>query len=181
MKKLLVGAIVVVAISAVFFAVGAAREKRRLLDVERRLDVIRSLAQQAEIVAGKPLHKITNQTCSECPCRAPETFKNTKDASICVYNWNNAILSIWRAIGRPDIAPDWLLRDPWGAPFLLNENVTGELCYTVILGSAGPDKAYPSDDDVHITFKTMGCRESDADKSQPFVESVKEPWLRQSP
>jgi len=163
---------ILTAILTVFFAEKTLHKhnlSQDLSETQRRLDVIRSLVLEAELVASKPVHQITKNSCSMCPCKTDNILFDTSYTNTCQYNWSNAIINIWRSIGRNDTPPDWLMTDPWGSPFLLNENVTGENCYNVIISSAGPDGLVETSDDITLHFMSSGCRDPQTSMVQTFV------------
>jgi hypothetical protein len=80
----------------------------------------------------------------------------------CTSNWNKVLLRVYRNILGKDRIPDRFLRDPWGSPFLLNEN-EGEVglppCSPDIITSVGHDGIHGTADDIAIEVAPFFCRQ----------------------
>ncbi len=111
------------------------------------------------------LRLITGSNCSMCACAfawgGPPDLRGLPLAAQCMSDWQ-------RALSRIDVASpvinniEPLLRDPWGSPYLLNENegeYTPPCTYQDSITSAGPDGVFWSSDDftILIPFRTSGC------------------------
>lgn len=105
----------------------------------------------ARTLSEKPLIDITNYNASGwLGCHSID-IRNIADNSTCMTNWNNARNKIANASGI-DLAA--FSRDPWGSPYLLDEN-EGErpfpdYCIRDIFRSAGPNGFSGDSDDTEI-------------------------------
>lgn len=110
---------------------------------------------------------ITGSTCSMCSCRAaagpgiPRDLQNIDQSTACFQNWKQAIDRMAAEldyIGDPEV----FYRDPWGSPYLLDENegeFSTNLCRRDYLQSVGPDGvSYTSDDYIiPIPYRNLQC------------------------
>lgn len=111
------------------------------------------------------LRHITGSNCSMCACAfawgGPPDLRDLPLSAQCMSDWQ-------RALTRIDVASsvinstEPLLRDPWGSPYLLNENegeYTPACTYQDSISSAGPDGVFWSSDDFSmlIPFRTGEC------------------------
>jgi prepilin-type N-terminal cleavage/methylation domain-containing protein len=111
-------------------------------NVNKDLSTIVAVAETAREATGKKLKDVTGSGCSECACR-PDNYQ----APACISNWQNALSRI-SAFGS-DITH--LQQDPWGNPYLLDEN-QGESgpsdCRQDRIFSAGADSLRGTSDDI---------------------------------
>ena len=108
--------------------------------------------------AEKTLNEITGSNCSDCVCRG-ESFTEplSSDAQACVDNWDT-IMNILKS--STDIDISFLETDPWGSPYLVDENegeYSSNYCRKDTLISAGPNRIHEmpgSGDDylIEISF-----------------------------
>lgn len=113
-----------------------------------------------------PIKDITGHACSACVCRvssgAPAILSQAADASTCVTRWRTSITNI--AAQTPLINDvESLIRDPWGSPYLLDENeleFVANPCRRDYLTTAGSDRVWGTGDDFSIAlpFRTIVCR-----------------------
>lgn len=109
---------------------------------------------------------ITGSGCSNCVCRvangAPTVLSQATDASTCVTRWRTSITNI--AAQTPLINDvESLIRDPWGSPYLLDENeleFVANPCRRDYLTTAGADRVWGTSDDFSIAlpFRTIVCK-----------------------
>ena len=102
--------------SIVLVSLTGARDRARWARAELELDQIRKAIIIAQFRDNKVLggvDGITGSYCSECLCRNIANLNNLPDTHQCIINLTNA----FAAIG---ISP--LPRDPWGSPYLIDEN-----------------------------------------------------------
>lgn len=102
------------------------------------LDSVITLAREKE---KNTLAEITGSTCSDCDCRG-ETFGGTLTSAEqdCIDTWNN-LLTLFTS--TTDVNISFLQTDPWGSPYLLDENEgdqPGDYCRQDNIFSAGPDR-----------------------------------------
>ena len=83
----------------------------------------------------KALRYITGSACSECPCRGVANLNQLPANHPCIISMTNA----FNRIGLP------LMRDPWGSPYLINENELEVACLEDSITSAGPDRFFAPD------------------------------------
>ena len=111
-----------------------------------------------------PIRLITGSGCSDCGnCRNPGLDLRSLDVGdACRERWHRAIDRITAA---SDLLSDSasLYRDPWGSPYLLDENegeVAANPCRIDALRSAGADGLRSTADDyiVLLPFRTSVCR-----------------------
>lgn len=132
-------------------AVAALRAEQAML----RLKHLALAANLAKVLNNSLLADITGELSSEQPCvHAPRLDQSGPD-SPCAARWDRALGVIWAKAFGPQAGPppDWLRRDPWGRPVLLNE---GESvcqspvvnCVNDTLRSAGQDGVVNTADDL---------------------------------
>jgi hypothetical protein len=119
-----------------------------------------SLALNAKKASEKTLLQLTGETCTECDCKNSKNLHVLYQFDGCSLRWEKAITAIYKAAtGREDV-PERFLRDPWGAPFALNENegeVKGE-CTPDVIRTAGPDGILNTADDIGVAVPTAFCQ-----------------------
>jgi prepilin-type N-terminal cleavage/methylation domain-containing protein len=120
-------------------------------------------------ITGEPLGELTGNWCSMCPCRdaseAGHDLDSLDEDHACYLRWEATLRSLeQRSGGVVNLAG--LERDPWGSPYLLDENemeyAEGYLsgpCRSDWFRSAGPDKRIYGGDDISITvpFSSSQC------------------------
>jgi prepilin-type N-terminal cleavage/methylation domain-containing protein len=111
--------------------------------MEADLDVVAKAIYIGREKEKSTLIDITGQTCSDCVCR-DENFISplSADAQTCVTRWDE-IMTILK--NSTDIDISFLETDPWGSPYLVDENEgePGHLyCRKDTLFSAGPDQIH---------------------------------------
>jgi prepilin-type N-terminal cleavage/methylation domain-containing protein len=110
-----------------------AREQANFNKAQEDLSQIRTAIILARHKENKVLGQITGNWCSDCACRKLEDLGALPDDHQCIINMKNA----FNKIGLP------LLRDPWGSPYLIDENeleFSCDPCRPDLLRSAGPDR-----------------------------------------
>ena len=114
---------------------------------------------------GTRLMSVTGSNCSDCVCRyeygGPADLKNIPNSDVCMTNWISAITKIDSGSTLINNTQPYL-RDPWGSPYLLDEN---ELehdptdCVHDAIRTAGPDGQTSTPDDYiyFIPLRTSNC------------------------
>ena len=106
----------------------------------------------ARTLNESPLRYVTNHTSSGWSGCVSIDLRNIPDGSVCMNNWNNARNKISQISG---IGLSAFKRDPWGSPYLLDENegeAAGNYCRRDLLQSAGPNGVAYDDDDIEINI-----------------------------
>jgi prepilin-type N-terminal cleavage/methylation domain-containing protein len=163
----LIELLVVIAIIGLLASVVlASTSSARQAAVEARIDVeFKELSRAvfvAQMTANAPLMTITGNNCSDCVCRTGISLRAIPDSDACVVLWVAALTDIAAATGGT--FPDLLrfTRDPWGAPYLLDENeneVPADVCRDDTLRSAGPNSILGDSDDLllNLPFHSPSC------------------------
>lgn len=89
-------------------------------------------------------------------------LRNISSASSCYTRWKSSIDAISSQSLLLDRV-DGLYRDPWGTPYLIDENeleFTGDLCRRDRLWSVGADGVYNTSDDFDkiLPFRSVQCK-----------------------
>ena len=136
----LIELLVVIVIIGILAGIGIAgfkeyQNKAKVAVAEAALVQIQKAIVLAHTLEEEPLKDITGNGCSGCNCRRYVSY----ELSSCTQNWENALDRISE---KSLIDLTEFKTDPWGFPFLLDEN-SGEFdendCRLDLLGSAGPD------------------------------------------
>ena len=122
------------------------------------------------ILAGDsfaPILSITGDSCTMCTCRDASVvsgvdLRTVEDDSPCMDRWRTSLTAI--TDDSPLINnPEQILRDPWGSPYLLDENeseFSDDPCRADWLRTVGPDGEYGTAADfvIRLPFRTAECR-----------------------
>jgi prepilin-type N-terminal cleavage/methylation domain-containing protein len=108
---------------------------------------------------GNTIREVTGSGCSDCICRGIDNLAILEDAHPCVQNWERLLT---RVAGASEFDITDFERDPWGSPYLVDENegeVPTHYCRRDTFHSAGPDrKAYTQNDiSWDIPFYDSAC------------------------
>lgn len=165
-ELLVVVSIIGVLASVVLSNLGKARDRARIAAAQSQMREIQKLVLLAQINENALLYQITGYACSECFCRDTQILSSN---SACVDRWRLSIDRIAAAAGYA--SPENFYTDPWGQPYLLDEN-EGEFssrCIPDMLGSAGPDRSQgrgfatngtagtAAADNISIQLLSSGC------------------------
>ena len=108
---------------------------------------------------GKTLLEITGNGCSDCACRGIGSIINIAAGSSCYGSWQSAITKINDACGGVFQGINRVTRDPWGSPYLLDENEgEGGGCAQDAFRSAGPDGIHGTVDDLVKVIPHIRCQ-----------------------
>jgi len=125
---------------------------------------IKQLADLVEVAKGtqmQTLPQITGSFCSECACRSGSlptpNIRDYPPSHACFTAYQNVMNTLNNATNGVYTIKNLPL-DPWGAPFLFNEN-EGEsgLCIMDNISSAGPNGIYYDSDDVIYNIPSVKC------------------------
>lgn len=100
--------------------------------------------------SGQTLRKITGSGCSDCSCRNIGSIRNIVTSSSCYSLWQNVLTKVSDTGGGIFQSIKNINRDPWGSPYLLDENEgeAGNCAQFDLLRSAGPDGLLGTGDDI---------------------------------
>jgi len=126
---------------------------------------IKQLADLIEFAKGTKLQtlpEITGSFCSECACRNGTVLPTSNiheypTSHACFTSYLNIIDILNNSTGGLYTIKNAPI-DPWGAPFLFNENEgEGGVCGMDNLASAGPNGIYYDSDDVIYNIPSVKC------------------------
>jgi len=113
------------------------------------------VAYLAKVKNNTLLADLTGRFDLDAPCFIPADLRGLPPDTPCAANWDKALAVIWAAAFGPDAppVPPELKRDPWGAPYVLNQSEKscgsfGAWCPSDSLTSAGPDGRPDTPDDI---------------------------------
>ncbi len=118
-ELLVVVAIIGVLASMVMSSLNDARDRARLARAQNDFRQIEKLVLSAQLNTNEYLRYITNSGCSACAC---SSLGGGLLASQCVDRWETSIDIIVAAAGEDPSVAERFYRDPWGNPYLLDEN-----------------------------------------------------------
>lgn len=134
--------------SVILSSLNSARAKSKTTVAKQQMATIVKGTVIAQGEANKTLMSITGSGCTDCSCRAsngytpqsPGCYTATFTAFTNIQNATNGIFGNMTA----------MIRDPWGNPYLLDENQgEGGNCSSIDgLRSAGPDGVDATSDDI---------------------------------
>ncbi len=158
-ELLVVIAIIGLLASIVMVALKGAREKAKYAKAKEEINEFIKSVIIVRNETGKTLLKIDNNGCSGCACRGRD-IQNIPDSDSCAKNWNNDLVRIQEATKGIVKGLDRMKRDPWNAPYCLDEN---ELefgpsdCRYDVISTAGPDGRCGTSDDYSINIPHAIC------------------------
>lgn len=167
-RAVLIAAVVLVAGGILFgdamarknreFAARIALEEKRMQAADALADLAK-LASRAKRATGKPLFEITGRNCTRCGCEGRD-LRDAPAGDVCVRQWDAALARIGQAAGASDKALARLARDPFGAPYLLNENEAESPdlpCVPDTFDSAGQNGLAGDGDDIAVAVPNAWC------------------------
>lgn len=102
------------------FAAAVTLERQRA-EATEALRQLAGLAHTAKVRSGSNLVAITGSNCSRCGCDGRD-LRRVPAGDVCLRQWDRALSRIGAAAGASPDSLARLARDPWGSPYLLNEN-----------------------------------------------------------
>ena len=157
----LVELIVVISIIGILATLGIAsytNVQKQSKNTKAKSDIVElsNLVVAARIATGKTFLEITGSACSEYSCRGGKI-----GTAACLSAYTTALQKLNAA--STTIKIDTIPKDPWGQPYLINENEgeacccsdTTNWCCTDNIMSAGPNGAYWDTDDINYNIPTL--------------------------
>ena len=123
------------------------------------LETLAGLAHTAKTAAGRPLFAVTGENCTSCGCEGRD-LRTVPEGDVCRRKWQAASQALGRAAGASPGELDRLARDPWGSPYLLNENEAESPdfpCLPDVVASAGPNGLAGDADDIVVAVPNALC------------------------
>ena len=117
------------------------------------------LIKAARLVTNKTFGEISGSYCSECICRNKGPVMDIAQTDTCWTQYKQTLDRLNTAT-EGFITIDFPLTDPWGNPFLFNENEGEAGCNTDNLLSVGPDGTHFTPDDIIINIPVFKCSPS---------------------
>lgn len=120
-ELLVVISIISLLASIVFASINSARNKAAYARARSELNQFVKTALIAQGESAMRLQDITGSGCSDCICRGRDD-RNIPVTDTCYTQWINALTRIQQATGGIVQGIDRMARDPWGSPYMLDEN-----------------------------------------------------------
>lgn len=149
-ELLVVIAIIGLLSSIVLVSLNSARTKAKYAKAQTELDQFIKAAVIVQGEGARRLQDITGYPCSDCDCRGRD-IRNIPASDICYTRWINVLTKIQAVAAGTISGIDRMTRDPWGSPYLLDENEKefGDTdCRLDTFASAGPDGILYTGDDL---------------------------------
>lgn len=121
-ELLVVISVISVVASLVLSSVNSAREKAKIARAQMDFKNIELLVVQAQLNANQTLQQITGSGCSRCQCDYQNQIEPLATDVSCTNQWEFSINAIAVAAGEDASVAEPYYRDPWGNPYLLDEN-----------------------------------------------------------
>ncbi|EKD58873.1 MAG: hypothetical protein ACD_56C00036G0005 [uncultured bacterium] len=157
-------AIIGILAGVILVSTSTSRTKANIAKAKSDINSIAKAIQMAQIQTGKVLLQITGSNCSDCVCRpasmsgpAPDDLRNLPATNACYTRWITTLNNLETVSGATGLAASYA-RDPWGSPYLLDENEKELGCTKDNLLSAGPDgDLTTTSDNIHINIPFIQC------------------------
>ncbi|TSC78275.1 MAG: hypothetical protein G01um101433_309 [Parcubacteria group bacterium Gr01-1014_33] len=140
-ELLVVISIISILSSVVLTSVNSARNKAKYARANAEINQFVKAATVAQGESAMRLQDITGSACSYCVCGGRD-LRNVPTTDGCYTQWVNDLNAIQAATNGTVSGIDRMMRDPWGSPYLLDENEReyGPTdCRFDTVASAGPD------------------------------------------
>jgi len=163
--ELLVSVAIITLLASVILAgLNDARVRAEYTAAQQELVQLSKAIVYAQVDSGNRIQMITGSGCSACQCAAGADLRDIAESSPCYAQWENALEDIIAAGSGVADGLEEAVRDPWGSPYLLDENegeIPGDFCRADTIRSAGEDGIRNNSDDFAITlpFATTQCNQ----------------------
>lgn len=161
-ELLVVIAIIGILASVVMASLNDARVKAQYTAAQQELRQLGSAVVYAQVETGDTLRTITGSGCSTCQCASGTDLQNIAESSSCYQRWEDSLNNIITAGEGLASGLEQATRDPWGSPYLLDEN-EGEradnFCRQDHIRTAGEDGIRSTSDDyvLLLPFSSPQC------------------------
>lgn len=122
-------------------------ERARTAKLEAETETLVRAVIMGRELKGKALRFITGTGCSDCSCRGGIELNNLDETHACIVRMHLTFDRIAEA-GQTDLGT--FFEDPWGSPYLIDENEQETGCTRDNLRSAGPDAILLTADDISL-------------------------------
>ena len=144
--------------SIVLASLSNARQRAYTARVNQEFSQLQRAFAYASSERGRVAQDITSNGCTRCNAACLNTdLRNVPVTNSCYIGWVNVLTAMQNAGGNA-IGLSSFARDPWGSPYLFDENdgyfpgcVQGDNIWSV-----GPDGRYATADDIARTFPLSG-------------------------
>ncbi|MFA5184454.1 MAG: type II secretion system protein [Patescibacteria group bacterium] len=140
-------------------ALNSSRHRAKIAAVQSDISQFMRAVAIAQGETNKVLLQITGSGCSICTGACGGSYggvrdlRNVPESDTCYVRWITDLNNIEIASGGIALGVNKLKRDPWGSPYLLDENeCEGGGTWADTIRSAGPDGLWPSSDDIAFTI-----------------------------
>lgn len=150
-ELLVVVSIITLLATIVISSVNKARVRSQYARAQTEMQEFVDISTYSRGEASKTLYQLSGNNCSDCVCRTGLSMIN--DVGSCYSNWLNVLTKVQTAANGVYTNVTRFDRDPWGSPYLLDEN-EGESggCGYDIFRTAGPDGIVGTSDDYGLSI-----------------------------
>lgn len=160
-ELLIVIAIMSILASIILVSLNSAKNKSQIVVAKSDMNQLSKVFQMAQLTTGKPLLQITGTSCSDCTqCRTSGLdLRTILDSDPCYIRLITSLTAIENASESTVGSIQALARDPWGSPYLLDENEMegGNCANKDSLRTAGHDGILNTSDDYTIRIPFIVC------------------------
>jgi len=155
-ELLVVIAIISILSSVVMVSLSGAKTKAQYGKAKMELNQLVELITLARHESEMTFAEITGSFCTECSCRNKGNIQLLPKTDPCWIRYNATLVVLGDATGGNMTFPQ-NTSDPWGSPYLFNENEGEGGCYTDNILSPGPDGLWYNSDDIVVNLPVVKC------------------------